>query len=83
MLPAVLRIDAGSTSPFMDDLAPSPRTWEADDHFTGKSLPAPLNAYRGRCLQEVLTSCHGMVLRDAASSISPSHMSCSPVHACT
>ena len=36
MLPAVVRIDAGSISSFSDDLAPSPRTWEADNYFTGK-----------------------------------------------
>ena len=35
MPPAVLRIDAGSTSPFSDDLWPSPRKWEADNYFTG------------------------------------------------
>ena len=36
MLPAVLRIDAGSTTTFSDELAPSPRVWQADDFFTGK-----------------------------------------------
>ena len=36
MPPAVLRIDAGSTSFFSDDLLPSPRVWEADDYFTGE-----------------------------------------------
>ena len=39
MLPAVLRIDAGSTSSFSDELAPSPREWQADDFFTGRPLP--------------------------------------------
>ena len=38
MPPAVLRIDAGSTSPFSDDLVPSPRMWEADSYFTGKEF---------------------------------------------
>ena len=38
MPPAVLRIDAGSTSPFSDNLVPSPRTWEADSYFTGKGF---------------------------------------------
>lgn len=36
MPPAVLRIDAGSTSSFSDDLAPKPRVWEADGYFTGE-----------------------------------------------
>ena len=35
MLPAVLRIDAGSISPYSDNLAPSPRVWQADGYFTG------------------------------------------------
>lgn len=36
LLPAVLRIDAGSTSAFSDELAPSPRMWQADGYFTGR-----------------------------------------------
>ena len=37
LLPAVLRIDAGSTGAFSDELAPSPRVWQADGYFTGRS----------------------------------------------
>lgn len=36
LLPAVLRIDAGSTNAYSDELAPSPRMWQADGYFTGR-----------------------------------------------
>lgn len=34
-LPAVVRIDAGSTGTFQDELAPQPHVWQADNYFTG------------------------------------------------
>ena len=39
-LPAVLRIDAGSTSTFQDELTPQPHGWQADNYFTGSVSPA-------------------------------------------
>ena len=34
-LPAVLRIDAGRTGTFQDELAPQAHVWQADNYFTG------------------------------------------------
>jgi hypothetical protein len=36
-VPAVLRIDAGSTSTFQDELTPQPHVWQADNYFTGSA----------------------------------------------
>ena len=47
-LPAVLRIDAGSSSTFSDELAPSPHVWQADNYFTGRPLHLTLACDEGR-----------------------------------
>ena len=54
MPPAVLRIDAGSISPFSDNLAPSPRVWQADGYFTGEE-PA--------CISIAMHTCAGACSR--------------------
>lgn len=43
LLPAVVRIDAGSTNAFNDELSPSPRMWQADGYFTGESHASRLS----------------------------------------
>lgn len=65
-LPAVFRIDAGSTSTFQDELTPQPHVWQADNYFTGSVAS---------CLLSCLRSCnHGALWQEATWSQGPCHL---------